>query len=171
MYVSNMVDSLKQFANVQIIYHLKTWKLSICLSGQNLGIFELNFDQPAVVMSLVLCFWKIKLWRFAASFKLRVNSSREHPPGQTPRHTRSIWKNCSNARPSGQSFLANVPSPFLLRWSMPGPPVLLINIQNYFKIAIFSSIKLHKTGHEMIHSDRKKTKQKVLLFLKVFYGR
>ena len=40
-----------------------------------------------------------------------VNSSREHPPGQTPGHTPGIWKNCSNARLCGKFLLANAPPP------------------------------------------------------------
>ena len=48
MYVSNVVECLNQFTNAQIVYCLKTWKFIICLTGQNLGMLELNFIWPAI---------------------------------------------------------------------------------------------------------------------------
>ena len=62
--------------------------------------------------------------------------------------------------------------PFLLWWSNARPPspsdqftkiVVAIFFNKHIKC--FSSIELHKTGHEMSHSDSKKIKQMVLLFL------
>ena len=108
-----------------------------------------------------------------------VNSSREHfpPPRANPRaypeHLKKLFK-CPDLRailvgkcPALRSFCGG---------QMPGPPVHPINIQSYWlpyfdKHNCFSSIELHKTGHEMSHFDWKMTKQMVLLLLYVFYGR
>ena len=50
-------------------------------------------------------------------------------------------------------------------WQMPRSPLL----RPFFnKHDCFSSIELHKTGHEMSHSDRTKTKQMVLYFCRSF---
>ena len=86
------------------------------------------------------------------------------PPGKPPGIPRVFEKIVQIPGPAG-NFCCQMPRPpFLLWWSNSRPPSpsdqytkLLVAIFN--KHNCFSSIELHKTGHEMSHSDSKKTKQ------------
>ena len=90
------------------------------------------------------------------------------PPGQTPGHTPGIWKNVQMPGPAGKFCWQMPRPPFLLWWSnaRPSSPSdqytkLLVAIFN--KHNCFGSIELHKTGHEMSHSDWKKDKANDLI--------
>ena len=80
------------------------------------------------------------------------------PPGKTPRHTQGIWKNCSKI------FCWQMPHPpFLLWWSnarspSPSDQYTKLLVAIFSKHNSFSSIELHKTGHEMSHSNWQKGK-------------
>ena len=71
---------------------------------------EQNEDQISNVSNgTVLGFWNHE--RKVLKANVRVNSNREHPPGQSPGQTPGIGKNRSNARPCGQLSLVNTPPP------------------------------------------------------------
>ena len=76
-------------------------------------------------------------------------------PGQTPGHLKKLFK-CPALR---AIFVGKCPAPLsFCGGQMPDPPVHPINIQSYWlpyfnKHNCFSSIELHKTGHEMSHFD------------------
>ena len=95
----------------------------------------------------------------------------EHPlTGQPPGHL----KNHSNARPYEQFLLANAPPPVpsvvvkCLALQSSRSIYKIISYRHFNKHNCFSSIELHKIGHEMSHSDWKKTKQMVLLLYRSF---
>ena len=96
---------------------------------------------------------------------MRVNSSREHPPSPSkppgiPRHLKKLLQCPALRAIFVGKYPSPHPSPFLLWWSnacSQNITKLLVVIFN--KHNCFSSIELHKTNHEMSHSDWKKDKE------------
>ena len=78
------------------------------------------------------------------------------PPGKSPGKPQAFEKDRSNTRPCGYFLEPPVPT----WWSNARSPVQPTNIK--ILVAIFNKnncfIELHKTGHEMSHSDCKKDK-------------
>ena len=143
-----------------------------------------NWDQPSVSFTTRCAFHLLYahqsktpkcVHRFCLIPHLMCESipaASTHPPANPRTNPGRFEKKQSNARPCGQFLLVNVPPPFLTivwwlnaRPTSPSDQYTKILVANFFyKNDCFSSIELHKAGHETSHSDWKKTMQILFLF-------